>query len=64
MVPLRGSREGGSVTLTTELSGKSMQVATTIALSAQHVRSTGGRSAGHIDWVWFVNAMTERDQGM
>jgi len=34
MVPLRGSREGGSVTLRTELSGKSMQVATTTALSA------------------------------
>jgi hypothetical protein len=61
---LRGSREGGNATLTAVLSGRSMQVATTTALSAHQVRSTEGRSAGHIDWISFVNAPTERDQGM
>jgi hypothetical protein len=64
MVPRRGSGEGGSATLTTVLSGSSMQVATMIALSAHHVRSRGGRSACHIGWVWFVTALTERNQGM
>jgi hypothetical protein len=64
MGPLRGCREGGSATLTAVLSSRSMQVATTTALSAHHVRSTEGRSAGHIDWISFVTALTERDQGM
>jgi hypothetical protein len=64
MGPLRGSREGGNATLTAVLSGRSMQVATTTALSAHQVRSTKCRSAGHIDWISFVNALTERDQGM
>jgi len=64
MVLLRGSREGGSATWTTVLSGGSMQIATTTALSVHHVRSTGGRSACHIGWVWFVTALTNRDQGM
>jgi hypothetical protein len=61
---LRGSREGGSATLTTVLSGRSMPLATTTALSAHHMRCTEGRSAGHIGWISFVTAMTERDQGM
>jgi hypothetical protein len=51
MGPLRGGREGGSATLTAVLSGRSMRVATTTALSAHHVRFTEGRSAGHIGWV-------------
>jgi hypothetical protein len=41
-----------------------MQLATTIAFMVHHVRSTAGRSAGHVGWVWFVTALTNRDQEM